>query len=92
MSAELLQVHVFPNPVLIHEFLKAYPPPPNAPVGQLGRYLPGKVACNVLVDSKALPWLANPTAEGLRLLKKTIAKIQAEQDRVVTLLRLRCAA
>lgn len=83
---------MFANAALIHEFLKDYPPPPNAPVGQLGHYLLGKVACNAFVDSRTLPWLANPTAEGLRLLNETIATIQAAQDRVVTLLRRRCAA
>jgi hypothetical protein len=92
MTAEFLQVHVFPNAALIPEFLKEYPLPPNEPVGQEGHYLPDKVACNAVVDSRTLPWLAHQTAEGLRLLKKTIATIQTSQDRVVTFLQRRCAA
>jgi hypothetical protein len=92
MAAEFLGVHVFPNAALIPEFLKEYPLPPNEPVGQVGHYLPGKVACNAVVDSRTLPWLASQTVEGLRLLKKTIARIQTSQDRVVAFLLHRCAA
>jgi hypothetical protein len=96
IAAQPLIVRVFSNAKALHSFMRKYPPPPTAVLHAVfphaGGYLPTRIVCNAFVSSTILPYLntSHPTARDRRLLGELLAKIAADQARVVQNLQHRC--
>jgi hypothetical protein len=97
VAAQPLIVRVFSSAKALHSFMREEPPPSaallHAVLPHAGGYLPTRIVCNAFVTSTILPYLntSHPSVRDRRLLDGLLAKIAADQARVVRDLQHSCS-